>query len=359
MLIVGNLDVETTWARLDAAARRARGERAPSPDDPRFALPEHVLRRISALATLLRAFATSDDDELWTPRPVDPGRMAPVGWQLPRPRLLSGPRPERADVWWGEPTEVAARVNHRLFAWHAAVGRRLPRLPGAMLVHDVAGLERCAADLALAGRVRSAEWVAKAPLSSAGRLRVRGAGAPTGEQRAQARRLLDLQGVLVFEPWVRRIADFGVAGRVSGSRVEVHAIHGLEVDGRGRFLGIRDRAAGPDAEDGVRIGAAAAEMGEELRAAGYAGPFGVDGFLYEPGRTLRCVSEVNARRTFGDVAASILDVARETLVTIAPSDPAALMVGSGPPPSGTIPLLLPGKDDDTSAWLEVPFRHGG
>src|SRR5262249_36554745 len=114
VLIAGNLDVETTWARLDAAARRARGGRAPSPDDPRFALPERVLRKISGLATLLRVFATSDDDELWTPRPVEASRIVRLDW-LPSPRLVGGPMPERADLWWGRPTEVAARVNHRSF----------------------------------------------------------------------------------------------------------------------------------------------------------------------------------------------------------------------------------------------------
>jgi hypothetical protein len=36
-----------------------------------------------------------------------------------------------------------------------------------------------------------------------------------------------------------------------------------------------------------------------------------------------------------------------------------LRFGRGAPPDGTISLLLPGADDDTSAWLEVPPRHAG
>ncbi len=353
MRIVGNLDVEVTWARMDAAARRARGEKAPSPDDPRFALPEPVMRKISAAATLMRVFAQRDDDVLWTPRPVDPARMARVDW-LPTPRLESGPVPETADVWWGEPTEVAGRVNHRLFAWQAKVRCRQPRLRGGTIVYDIPSLQRAASEML--GADGGEPWVAKAPFSAAGRLRVRGVGELEDKQRFQAQRLLELQGVLLFEPWMDRIADLGVRGEVRASRASILGIHGIAVDRAGRFTGI-SWPPGGDAQDGLELGEAARMMGDALRDAGYVGSFGVDAFLYRAGdaRHLQPISEINARLTFGAVAAAVTsaDPFEE------PSEPVTLRFGSGAPPDGTIPLLLPGTDDDTSAWLETPSRHAG
>jgi hypothetical protein len=359
MRIAGNLDVEVTWARMDAAARRARGEKAPSPDDPRFALPEPVMRKISAAATLLRVFAQSDDDVLWTPRPVDPTRMPDVGWWMPRVRLESGPFPASADLWWGEPSEVAARVNHRFFAWDAKVRIRHPRLPGASLIRSLEDLDRAVGDLQ--DLDVAAEWVAKAPLSAAGRLRVRGnCGATEVNATIQARRLLELYGLLVFEPWMHRVADFGVGGSVdSSARVEVHGIHGLVVDAAGRFLGIAERAAALDAERGVSIGSVTAAVGGALRDAGYRGSFGVDGYVYrsETDLAVHCVSEINARMTFGQVANRILDMSRETSEVAAHAESLVLRFGRGAPPPDSIPLLLPGEGDDTSAWLETAPRH--
>ncbi len=346
MLIVGNLDVESHWARMDAAARRARGERAPRPDDPRFALPEPVMRKISAAATLMRAFAQSDDDVLWTPRPVDPSRMARVDW-LPTPRLESGPMPETADVWWGEPTEIAARVNHRLFAWQAKVRCGLSRLRGGTVVYDIDNLSRAASDML--GAQGAEPWIAKAPFSAAGRLRVRGAGELDDKQRAQAQRLLELQGVLLFEPWMDRTADFGICGAVTAAGASVLGIHGLAVDSAGRFNGIRQTPMG-NAQTGILLGSAAEQMGAALRDAGYVGRYGIDAFLYrDGGQLLQPVSEINARVTFGAVA----DAIEHANPFEEPYGGGSLLFGRGAPPAGTIPLLLPGSDDDTCAWLEV------
>jgi hypothetical protein len=203
--------------------------------------------------------------------------------------------------------------------------------------------------------------VAKAPLSAAGRLRLRGGrdGELTGAERTYARRLLELQGLLVVEPWVERVEDFGVAGGVFGtSRVDVRSIHRLEVDRAGRFVGITAPVIDLDAGIAMMFGAAAALSGEALRAAGYAGPFGIDGYLYgnarEPG--IQCISEINARMTFGLVARKIISTA-QTWGEIAEDAIVSLRFGRGAPPDGSIPLLLPGDDDETSAWLKVPPRH--
>lgn len=339
MRILGNLDVEVTWARMDAAARRARGEKAPSPDDPRFALPEPVMRKISAAATLMRVFAQSDDDVLWTPRPVDPSRLAPVAW-LPTPRLESGPVPEEADVWWGEPTEVAARVHHRTFvaswrpeAFAATTSTR---------VRSVDELAACAATMA--------DWVAKAPHSAAGRLRIRGRGGELGAPaRVQAGRLLELFGVLLVEEWLERTQDIGVA---SG-----HVPHRLLVDEAGRFLGVHVDPRRIQSEDEWEL---SETVEDHLRVAGVRGAYGYDAFSARRADGVRKLhlSEVNVRRTFGHVAWALRDRLCETTRDLEWKR-LTLRFGRGAPPADTIPLLLPGSDDDTSAWLEVPPRHAG
>jgi hypothetical protein len=337
--IVGNLDVEATWARLDAAARSARGERAPSPNEPRFATSEPALQKISALATLLRVFATGDDDELWTPRPVDPQRVMHVSW-LPRPQLTSGPLPEDADLWWGDPSPVAARVNHRSLVQEvrSAAGCEVA---AATIVRTVAELrERAAA---------CGPWVAKAPHSAAGRLRVRGErGTLAGPALRQAEGLLDLYGALLFEPWFERRGDLGISGHVDSRRVELEAPHILHVDDSGRFRGIG--VSGP-LQDAGRIAQAA---GVALRAYDYEGPFGVDLYLAaEPNRDTRLhLSEVNARFTFGHVAHALAKRARAALLWNG-SAPITLRIGRGSPPQGTVPILGPGGVETTSAWLDI------
>jgi hypothetical protein len=358
VLIVGNLDVEVTWARMDAAARRARGEKAPSPDDPRFALPEAVMRKISAAATLMRVFARDEDDVLWTPRPVDPARMADVPWLL-KPRLVSGPVPAEADVWWGQPTEVAARVNHRSLVIEAReTGGRAE--PDAVMVASINELRRRASGCG--------PWVAKAPHSAAGRLRVRGArGELTDAARRQAETLLELYGTLLFEPWYERHCDLGVAGHVfvgatpaSPETLDVQETHVLGVDAQGRFQGItvggyfelppgRDEAQFP-----------ALDVADLLLRYGYRGPFGVDVFLVAcPGVPPRAhLSEINARHTFGHVANALASKVISAF-ELPTGSRVTLRFGRGAPPPDTIPLLLPGADDDTSAWLEGPARHAG
>jgi hypothetical protein len=347
MLIAANLDVEVTWARIDAAGGRP-GDSLRSPDDPRFALPEPVMRKISAAGTLLRAFAQADDDVLWTPRPVDPSRMAKVAW-MPKPRLVSGPVPKHADVWWGEPTEAAARAGHRRFVLDARAAAGCPA--DAEIVWSVDGLREHAASVG--------PWVAKAPYSAAGRDRVRGDRGPLAEPALrQAERLLEVYGCLLFEPWLARRRDLGVAVSQTGREITAHEPHDLLVDAAGRFTGIRTPSTADDPAV-ERARTIAFEVCGALKRLGFEGDFGID--LFEvacPGVAPSVhLCEVNARRTFGHVAAELARRAR----TAGRSETGVLTLrfGRSAPPSGTIPLLQPGADDDTSAWLEESPRHAG
>jgi hypothetical protein len=349
VLIVGNLDVETSWARMDAAARRARGGEAPSPRDPRFALPEPVLCWISAAATLLRAFADDDGDRLWTPRPVDPCRMAPHP-ALPRPVLVSGTLPAEADLWWGRLDPVSCAAGDREYGL---------RIGGALgLGHPGAAIVRSERELSARGAGCRA-WVAKPPYSAAGRSCVRGHGPPDAAQMRRATRLLALHGFLVFEPWVARTADFGTVTLVGGSTARSTSSHVLHVDPNGLFRGITLGSARLAVEEESALLGAAAAVAADLSSVGWHGYFGTDAYRWTDGLgriRFNALSEVNVRMTFGAVARRVVERClggRE----LEPGIAVSLRFGRGPPPSGTIPLLLPGADGSASAWLEVSSRH--
>ncbi len=337
--IVANLALEAGYARLAAAARRreaAQPWRLPSPRDPRFAPRPAVLRRASALGSLMRVFA-GPGDVLWTPRPVAPARLPGP----PLPALRSGPLPPGLApvIAWGEGMELhgvdvsqevlpaalaaAFRANDRR-RWLGWARERGWGAPGARVIADLDEL----------GGREAGPWLVKAPFSASGRLRVRGEGPPTAPQRATLERLLQLFGSLVREPWLPRVGDFGYLGRV-GAEVELLGGHVLETDRRGAFAGVRLRP--PPWEEELRETAQA--VGERLRADGYRGPFGIDALAWgDPPRLVRLV-EVNARHSFGHLARA-WQVRRGG---------GGLFVGARVP-AGEVPLLLPGEDG-AAAWL--------
>jgi len=361
-LFVGNLPFEEEVPGIEGR-----------PPDP---IPRTARRAASALATLLRALARPGD-RIWTPRPVDPGRMADVPG-LPRPRLVSGPLGEH-DVSgglfaWAESVAVAAlreraprippegddlaaallaagapdpetavRVNDR--RWGLDLARRLGcALPGATVIHSRWGLEKHLAEGG-ADAAPGSRWVLKSPLSAAGRHQARGRGAEVGKETvALLEGVLGIRGALVFEPWMERRTDYGVTGVVSDGGAERLAVHRLLVDDHGRFRGIVPGGAG---EDEAALRETAARVGRALAAEGCRG---VDGFRYvgaDGAERLHPLVEVNARTTFGHLARAL---AERTGLGPAP----ALHAGRPPPdPGDAVVLLRPGDRDATAARLAV------
>jgi len=352
-IILGDFLCEDTFARDSGL-------------NPRV-VTKKVIRSISAQATLLRVFA-GEDDLLWTPLPVDPDRLADLPG-LARPQLVSGPQeelPDAAEVLaWGEtkavrslrqrtgagPDErfpaaapdIAARVNHRSFLLEAdAAAPR--RLPGAKMLTCVPELEHHLESMARPPH----SWVLKSPWSAAGRLRHVGTGL-TIEQDAR-RHVIDLFyhfDELLFEPWVARVADYGVCGVIDDEGIRWLRAHEQFVDGYGRFRSIRIWAGDPGLP--AEILPAAKQVGELLRKAGYRGPFGTDAFRYEGPEgipVLREVSEVNARLTFGHIAHAL----RERLF---PGEDLTLLLGVPPEEGRYVPLLLPSEDETTQAGLLI------
>jgi hypothetical protein len=267
---------------------------------------------------------------VWVPAPVDPARLcAHPGWTPPA--LCTGD-PPAIDLAWADPAARDANDRSRTLAIAGALG---VALPGARVVGSLAELD---AQLAgFAGR----PWICKARWTAAGRDRARGAGDRLdGELRTRIARMLARLGPLVFEPWLDRVADFGVCGEIGAAgEVSVQDPHRLVTDPRGGFLGI---ALAPPADPGI-AGAlratALAAAGRLAAQTGYRGPFAIDAFVYRDGGAdrLHPLCELNARHSFGWIARGL---ARRLGVR---------RLGFDAPPPGATVLIAPG-DDRVTAW---------
>jgi hypothetical protein len=333
MLVIANLDAEAEIAGIT--------------------LPERTLRVASALGTLLRVLAT-DDDLLWTPRPVDPARMPAVAG-LARPRLVSGSldahAAERRNAWADTPRcrsdSPFARVAHRGFGLARArelgvtlPGSRLLRSPGELRDHLAAG----GADLAPAGR-----WVLKAPWSAAGRWRLFDDADDERIARFFAR-----FGEGLFEPWLRRTSDGGVSAEVTlDGDVRVVGAHAQIVEAAGRFRGI-----GPIREADSREAEIVTEVGRALFREGHVGPFGIDSWcgMDREGRARENpLGEVNPRLTMGRPGPRDPRASRPGAAARGPGDPGGPDRPADPP--GGPPRLDRGLGRVTGHLTEYGARH--
>ncbi len=371
--IVGNLDAEE-----ELTGGKAR-------------LPARVLDAISAAATLLRVFA-SPGDHLWTPAPVEDARVAEVEW-LPRCQPVTGPLedvdPGDRLLAWCEtprvaalratlsrsataatghgaivsaaspatlweipppPADVVRRANHRELALEIAREHGIA-LDGSRMIDSIGALE---AHLARGGAALSGtgRWVVKAPWSAAGRWRRVGGPGPLDDTARRAiENLLERSGALLFEPWLERVDDLGATALVVGEGLAQIGFHRQDVDGYGRFRGVRlrrDRDAAPWLSSAERdaVEGALAAVGDRLRAIGYRGPLTIDGWRYrsrEGEIRLHPLGEINARITFGLVARALLERLHES-VPLGADDEGTLGVGGGtrtaePPPALVVPLV--------------------
>jgi hypothetical protein len=159
----------------------------------------------------------------------------------------------------------------------------------------------------LEGLALPRNWVLKTPLSASGRDRYierDGLGLTDPKARRTVERLFDRHGPLLFEPWMERVADYGVSALLTQDELRIVGIHGQRVDRKGQFVGI-DLQPDLTEEDRNRLLETAEAVATALRRAGYVGPFGIDAWSYrrEDGVVvLNTLGEINARMTFGLVA---------------------------------------------------------
>ena len=307
-----------------------------------------TLQTVSGLANLLRVFAR-EGDRLLTPAPVEPERVLSVpglpilesgpvepademlAWcetsqaaaLRTQPRKLATDAPLHELLWHlPVPTpEVVARVHHRAF--HLRVAEELGcALPGARMVAGLSDLERV-----------PGPWVVKAPYSASGRSRYihrEDSFVTDPKARRTVERLFELNGPLLFEPWMERTADFGCSALLTESGLRIVGFHRQMVDVKGQFAGIELPADVPEVP--------VEKVANELRREGYVGPFGIDAWSYQGG--FNPLGEINARMTFGLVAWALAErLGIERL---------RLRFGAEAP-AGAIPLLA-GRP---SAWIET------
>jgi hypothetical protein len=187
---------------------------------------------------------------------------------------------------------VLRRVNHRRFC--ADLGQTLP---GAQFVASVEEL----ADR-VAGDSPSRQWLLKRPFAFAGRGRRRVAQGPLDPAAMSwIHASLRAGDGLQVEPWVERIADYGLHGFLSREGIATLGEPTRQTcDANGAW---QKTALASDLEPAERkeLRASGLLAGRALHEAGYFGPFGVDAYRWRHGTDVHFNprSEINARYSMG------------------------------------------------------------
>lgn len=267
---------------LDAELELARGRPGYVPQRKLSAqLAEHgrgSLRLLGPRDVLVEEHARGAEPALvgraWCPTPLALAKLRAFG-------ATPEPCPEPS---------VLRRVNHRLFGHELGGG-----LPEQAYVQSREQLSSKIGDCA-------ERWLLKRPLSFAGRGQLRVIGPLTDKQWTWVDASLKRDGLLL-EPLVEPTLELSLHGFVwPDARYRLGRICVQAVSERGAFQDIR--LAEP-AELSESEAAALHERAETatraLAAAGYFGPFGVDGYRYlRRGQHGFCaLSELNARYTLG------------------------------------------------------------
>jgi hypothetical protein len=212
----------------------------------------------------------------WCPTPRAIARMAKAGVE---------PEPH-------PPLSVLQAVNHRKFAADLGLG-----LAEQRYIEDRVELDELLSN-------NEHPWLLKRPLSFAGRGQQRIFGQVDAKQSAWIDASLRRSG-LVIEPFVTPTLEVSLHGFIWRDRRHQLGLPCVqEVSSRGVFISIRLMRAGellPGEER--QLADAAEQTAAALAAAGYFGPFGIDGYRYSSdGRADFCaLSEINARYSMGFV----------------------------------------------------------
>ncbi len=218
---------------------------------------------------------------------------------------LENPISQLLDELQAPDPNAVRRVADRRFC-HRLAASWGENLPGAEVAEDLPSARE------LVGRPLpggASSWVAKSIFSAAGRIRawihptegvLRGAGLDS----------LLAQGPVVVEPWMPRVADFGLSASIATGEVRVLGIHQQVVDGRGTPQAIvfgRGLLSPEGLSEGNRdrLLEVAQRVGGSLEAEGYQGVFGVDAWTWraaDGNSGFQALGEINPRMTFGLVA---------------------------------------------------------
>jgi hypothetical protein len=197
-----------------------------------------------------------------------------------------------------------------------------------------------------------AKWVIKAPISTAGRdrMRVMGEGGLSDVDQRRLAGMFEQSAELLMEPWLERVLDFSIQYERIDEGLRRRGIVLLENTERGQFRSARatrrpfEGLSGGERrvlfEGGDSRGRWAMWVEEvmepalELWLGDYRGPVGVDAFLYRDssgGLRLKPIVEVNPRYTMGRVAVELARERSKKLEVMLAIRP----VGEEPPLGGT------------------------
>ena len=258
--------------------------------EPSYCARSRVLAQLSRYGQGARALLAPRDVLLDGSCQTAVGRTGRA-W-CPTPRAIACMAKASVEPEPHPPLSVLQAVNHRKFATDLGLG-----LPEQRYIEDRAQLDEL-----LSKKERG--WLLKRPLSFAGRGQQRIFGQVDAKQSAWIDASLRRTG-LVIEPFVTPLLEVSLHGFIWRNRNhELGRPCVQEVSSRGVFRSIRLTRKGellPGEER--QLAAAAEKTAAALAAAGYFGPFGIDGYRYSSGGAAAfcALSEINARYSMGFV----------------------------------------------------------
>ncbi len=195
-------------------------------------------------------------------------------------------------------------------------------LASSRVIAEFADLELAVADCAQRATCSpdTLRWVIKAEFGMSARERVVGRGTALPEPtRRWIEKRLEKGEWLIFEPWLDRVAEFGImmsihrssAAKSADAQIELLAVTELLTDSTGRYVGSQCLPNGGFEQampHGELIANAVTEVqrfARRIAQLGYFGPLGIDVMLYRNHigeLAIRPIQDVNARYTMGFIA---------------------------------------------------------
>lgn len=284
-----------TWVlNLDADDELARGRG--------FVRTQAMRAIITELATLAMPLLGPDDVLLWPLKTeASAARLLPkLGATFcATPSALAMLRDAGVEPPEAPSLEILRRVNARSFC--AELGQTLPGARYCRSIEEVAAALASAEHRSITPGTR---WLAKRQWGYAGRGRRILDEPARPEQLSSLAKVIEKEGGVQVEPWVRITQEFGQHGLISPKGfVTLGALTIATYSPQGAWTGSRIAAANEVSSDVLlAIAAETARAAEALIGAGYFGPFGVDAYAFidESGRThVNPRSEINARYSMG------------------------------------------------------------
>lgn len=291
--------------------------------------PSAALRRISAERAASWISLADDGNLIWTPEPIADefwGSLAEQG--LPRVRgvvdLNSVTQVPREIVPWGwsawtrtlssaivlPSNSAVSEGNSR--EWSFAVEQELGvALPGAARLErldDFPNIVRRSAS-ECGEPIADHGWVIKANFGMAARERLLGRGLHlTSAQQGWLSRRLAADGVVFFEPWLRRCAEVGIQWTLplfGSGDPKLEGLTPLRCDSQGGYRGSEFSLDTHIPREWQQVVEVCEQAAKRLQTLGYFGPLGIDAAIYEDtaGRNyVRPLQDINARFTMGRLA---------------------------------------------------------